>query len=763
MRLKRAFADLPLQRKLLRLVSIAAVFALLVAAVAVIAYDFGTHRPRANEEAREQVRSIAAILAAAVEFQDASTAEAYLGAFGRQRGVRALAIVMADGQRFAGYLEPGTRQVDFSDPKLTERARAQNEIVVMQPIESEMVQATLWMSARLPPLLERLPGYATLLGVTALSLFALAIMLSITVRRAISEPVQALADAARDVTRRQDYSSRVPAPRNDEIGQLAGAFNTMLATIEQREQALQSSEETARRQLLEIEAIYSTAQVGLCVVDLELRYVRVNQRLAEITGREAQQMIGATISEVVPDLAATLNPICQRVIETGHPVLNQEVSRPASQRHEAAYWLVNHHPLRDEADVIRGINVAVVEITERKRAEQDRIKLESQLRQAQKMEALGTLAGGIAHDFNNVLTAVAGNAQLALEDLPPDHPAMISLREIQRGTERARDLVRRILAFSRPEQNVQHLIDLRPVVDEVLRLLRATASKMIDIRLEVESDLPVVRADATQVHQVLMNLCTNACDAMKRGGTLTVRLRGVRTDSRLYALSQDLPPGNYLRVSVEDTGTGIQPDVIERVFEPFFTTKPPGEGTGLGLSMVHGIMRGHRGAILMRSTPGEGTVFDLYFPASEEFAAPADPLAPTSAKPAGEGEHILYVDDEEALVYLVLRTMERMGYRVTGMTQPQEAIDAIRAEPGRFDLVISDLGMPGMSGMELAAELLAIRADLPIIITSGYVRAEDAQEAERIGVRDIVLKPNTVAEMGELIRERLNELRTKAQ
>ncbi len=237
-------------------------------------------------------------------------------------------------------------------------------------------------------------------------------------------------------------------------------------------------------------------------------------------------------------------------------------------------------------------------------------------------------------------------------------------------------------------------------------------------------------------------------------------LRANACDSLLDSPSPDLHPGCYLRISVEDTGTGIPPELIERVFEPFFTTKGHGEGTGLGLSVVHGIVRGHRGAILVRSEPGTGTVFDLYFPAAERQAVDAATTSASAAMPAGKGENVLYVDDEEQLVHLVTRMMERMGYNVTGHDAPSRG-DRCRAAPTRrrFDLVLSDLGMPGMSGMDLAEALLQIRPELPIIITSGYVRAEDARRAEQIGVRDVVLKPNTVAEIGQLIRDRLDALK----
>ncbi len=757
------FADLPLQRKLFLLFALATLFALLIAAALVAVYEITTYRPRAHQEALGWAQSIASTMTAAVEFNDASTANRYLRAFGQQRDIRALAIVMADGTTFAEYAAPGTQRIDFSAAAARELERMDGDVIVSQPIKARVeTNPVLWMRIGLTPFSDRLIAYALLLGAAALTLLGLMIVLSLLVRRTISEPVQQLAAAAREVTERRDYSRRVPSPRHDEVGQLAHAFNTMLATVEERELALKSSEEVARRQLAVTEAIYASAQVGLCVIDHEGRYIRVNQRLAELVGRRVDELLGHTMDEVVPDLAPTLLAIAQDVFETGAPVHDVEVHRTANDSRGDNYWIVSQHPLSDRSGTIVGVNMVVVDITARRRAEQERLALEGQLRQSQKMEALGTLAGGIAHDFNNVLTAIGGNAQLGLEDLPPEHPATVALREIRRGVERARDLVRRILAFSRPEQNVQRIIDVRPIAEEAIRLLRATEPKTIDIRLDAAPDLPQVRADATQIHQVLVNLGTNACDAMQRsGGVLTIRLRGVRTDSRLQALYPDITPGHYLRISVEDTGTGIEPAVLDRIFEPFFTTKPPGEGTGLGLSVVHGIMRGHHGGILVHSKVGEGTSFDLYLPAATEPSERPDEPERALVPHAGEGERILYVDDEEQLVFLVTRMMERMGYRVRGMTHPREAIEAVRENPGGFDLIISDLGMPEMSGLDLAAQLIAIRADLPIIITSGYVRPEDKIKADRLGVRDIVLKPNTVAEMSELIRERLSGLKAR--
>jgi PAS domain S-box-containing protein len=753
-----AVGNLPLRRKLLLLVAIAAVVALLLATLAAALYEFTTSRPRAEAEAQAQVQSIAPIVAAAVEFQDARTATQYLSAFGRAPNLEALAIVQEGGTTFAEYHREGTSPIDFADASARRRLLGQRRILATSIIQTQGgARADLWIAVRLQPFSERIWEYVPLLGAVALSLLALAAMLSVTIRRAISEPIQALAVAARDVTARRDYRRRVSSPGDDEVGQLGRDFNAMLEAVEERELALRRSEETARRQLIEIESIYANARVALCVIDLELRYVRINKLMAEMAGQQSEALIGCTIEKATPEIATLLTPICRQVLDSGEPVTNIELQVGTAEDGAPRYWIGSHHALREEAGNVIGVNISFHDITDRKRASAERAKLEAQLRQSQKMEALGTLAGGIAHDFNNVLTAVSGNAQLAMEDLPKDHPAAVSIGEIRRATERAKDLVRRILAFSRPEQNIQNLIHLQPVVEEALRLLRATVPKMIDIRLEAEPDLPTVMADATQVHQVLMNLGTNACDAMKaRGGILTVRLVHANIDASLQTLSPDLHPGSYLCMSVEDTGTGIPPELIERVFEPFFTTKAHGEGTGLGLSVVHGIVRGHRGAILVRSEPGSGTAFDLYFPAAGAQPEDSTTASSSSAAPIGRGEHVLYVDDEEQLVFLVTRMMQRMGYNVTGMTRASEAIEAVQADPLRFDLVLSDLGMPGMSGMDLAAELLKIRPDLPIIITSGFVRAEDARLAEQIGVRDVVMKPNTVAEISQLIRDRLD-------
>jgi PAS domain S-box-containing protein len=386
----------------------------------------------------------------------------------------------------------------------------------------------------------------------------------------------------------------------------------------------------------------------------------------------------------------------------------------------------------------------------------DRERTQAQLRQAQRMQALGTLAGGIAHDFNNVLVAISGNAELATNALPAEHPSRRHLRRIEQATERATDLVRRILAFSRPQEPRRSSLPLQPVIEEVLTLLRATLPASIEIRTVFDPDAPPVLADASQVHQVLMNLGTNAAHAMQAsGGVLAVRLQTVTRDAGAAAVAPELRGGRYVELSVSDTGCGMDRATLERIFEPFYTTKAPGQGTGLGLSVVHGIMKSHDGAITVESQPGVGTTFTLHFPAADPEVVEAGPSPAGEAR--GDGQHILVVDDEETVVEVATLVLERLGYRVTGSTDPARALAEFRSRPEEFAAVVTDLSMPGLSGAELVQQLRLIRRDVPVLLTSGYVRDDQAEALQRLDVGDVVLKPSLVAELGR----RLHRLLTR--
>jgi len=375
----------------------------------------------------------------------------------------------------------------------------------------------------------------------------------------------------------------------------------------------------------------------------------------------------------------------------------------------------------------------------------ERVGLEEQLRQSQKMQALGTLAGGIAHDFNNILTAINGNAELAIEEATADDPVRVSIQEIRKAGQRAKDLVKQILIFSRRQETRRQVIALGPVVDEALRLLRTSLPKTLSITTHEAPGLPKVLADATQIHQIIMNLGTNAGHAMGERGTLAVDLERVVIGED-GGPSGELRPGPHVRLTVRDTGTGMSPEVLRRVFEPFFTTKGTA-GTGLGLSVVHGIMRDHEGAITVDSELGRGTTFHLFFPATA--AADTAPAAGTVERARGRGEHIMLVDDEESLVFVTSRILTRLGYRCTAFTSPHDALQAFRTGPRGFDAVVTDLSMPGMSGLDLIHAVKAIRGDIPIGIASGTpAETERAKTAEA----DVMIhKPATIDELAEAV------------
>jgi len=378
----------------------------------------------------------------------------------------------------------------------------------------------------------------------------------------------------------------------------------------------------------------------------------------------------------------------------------------------------------------------------------------AQLR-SHKLEALGTLAGGVAHDFNNILLAIMGNAGLAEADLPPDHPVRDNLAEITRATNRAADLVRRILGFSRPQDERQSPISLRPVVEEAVNLLRASLPAMIHITTTYADDLPHVTANATQMHQVVVNLGTNAAHALGvRGGDMQVALDAVTLSAEDAAGLSGLHEGLHVRLTVTDTGSGIDQATLDRIFDPYFTTKPASQGTGLGLAVVHGIIVSHHGAITVRSTFGQGSAFTIYLPAAHGATEQAHLAA--DGVPRGRGEHVLFIDDEPALVRLGIRVLERLGYRVTGCQDPSAALEMFRSDPKAFDLVLTDLAMPPMTGFDVAQAILALRPSIPVLLTSGYMRTEDRDAAVALGIRDVLPKPTTRELLGRTLRQVLD-------
>jgi PAS domain S-box-containing protein len=400
------------------------------------------------------------------------------------------------------------------------------------------------------------------------------------------------------------------------------------------------------------------------------------------------------------------------------------------------------------------------DISELKAAEAHQRALETQLRESQKMEAIGTLAGGVAHDFNNLLAAILGNLALAREDVGPDHLAQESLAEIGRAAIRARQLVQQILAFSRRQTQELQRQPLLPLVEDALRLLRSLLPAGVRLNTRLGAAAMPVLADATQIQQVLMNLCTNAWQAMgAQPGDITVALRETPVDAALALKLGGIDPGAYVCLSVADNGPGMGADTQRRIFEPFFTTKAPGSGTGLGLSVVHGIVKAHRGAIAVHSVPGEGARFDVYLPLASNAAtaeAPSGQVPGPAPAPAAAGRHIVYVDDYEALVFLAGRLLRKHGYRVTTFVSGEEALDWFRRSQEPVDLLVTDQNMPGMSGVELVRAVRELRPSQRMAIVSGHVNEQLVNEAQAVGVSDVLGKQDSMDALAESVRQLLD-------
>jgi signal transduction histidine kinase/CheY-like chemotaxis protein len=386
----------------------------------------------------------------------------------------------------------------------------------------------------------------------------------------------------------------------------------------------------------------------------------------------------------------------------------------------------------------------------------ERQRLEEQYRHSQKMEAVGTLAGGIAHDFNNILTGISGYCELAQIESEPGSPVVPHLQAVKDGARRATELVRQIMAFSRQQQPRRQALQLSDVVDEAMKLLRATIPATIEIKTHYDENLPLVLADPTSVHQVVVNLGTNASHAMKdRPGRLDVSLARVEVDADFVEAHPGLRAGPHVRLIVSDTGTGMDAATLARIFEPFFTTKGPGEGTGLGLAVVHGIVKSHDGGVFVYSQPGLGTKFQVYFPVHAGASA-GEPGA-TARVPRGHGERILYVDDEALLARMGRQILQRLGYVAETYEDPMQALAAFRSRPAEFKALVTDLTMPGMTGLELARQVQRIRSDLPIILMSGYTATLTPEKFREMGIREFLMKPHSVDSLGTAIHRVLTD------
>ena len=403
------------------------------------------------------------------------------------------------------------------------------------------------------------------------------------------------------------------------------------------------------------------------------------------------------------------------------------------------------------AEFLKDVANALAGIIMRRHVEKEKINLQRQIQQTHKMESVGTLAGGIAHDFNNILFPVLGYTEMLLTDIPEDSPWRDSLKGIYAGALRAKTLVKQILTFSRQDKNEMILMKIQPIIKEALKLIRATIPTTIEIKQNIDVDCGVIKADPIQIHQIVMNLSTNAYHAMeKEGGVMEVGVKEIQF-GEYDILTPDMIPGPYVCLTISDTGRGMDKELSQKIFDPFFTTKEIGKGTGMGLSVVHGIVNSMGGTIHVYSEPGKGTKFNVYFPGEKKFLQEQIKHYKTPIK--GRREHILLVDDEESIIIMEKRMLERLDYQVTTCTSSLEALEAFRAQPDKFDLVITDMAMPNMPGDKLSAELIKIRPDISILICTGFSETMSEEKAVSLGIKGFLLKPIVMQDLAQKIRE----------
>ncbi len=504
------------------------------------------------------------------------------------------------------------------------------------------------------------------------------------------------------------------------------------------EQAIAESEEWLR-------AIFQTNPDPVVVYDGQGHPKYLNPAFTRVFGWTHDELKGSRIPFVPEDQVEVSQQKIREVYEIGGSVRFE--TRRLTKDGRVLDVIVSAAARKDKDGNWSEMVVNLTDITERKRIAQ-------QLQQSQKMEAIGTLTGGIAHDFNNILSIIIGNTEIAMDDLQSWHPVYNHLNEIKLASMRAKDVVRQLLSFSRKSEQRKKPLHLRELLEESLQLMRATIPASIEIRSSSDPNLKSIAADPTQIHQIIINLCTNAAHAMERdGGLLDVTLSNQKVDAAAAAQHHSLAPGGYVQLRVRDTGCGIDPRIKDRIFDPYFTTKESGKGSGIGLSVVHGIVRDHNGVISVDSALGAGTTVTVWFPA---ISARPEQAPVEKDRRIGGSERILFVDDELAMTAMVKTALARLGYQVETATDPEKALAQLRSTPRPIDLLITDMTMPRMTGAQLITQALALHPDLPTILCTGYSEKINAQQAGALGIGLYLEKPFRQSDLAEAVRKVLD-------
>lgn len=501
--------------------------------------------------------------------------------------------------------------------------------------------------------------------------------------------------------------------------------------------------------------LFENAGDAILVLDFKGRILDANRIACERLGYSRKELLNLNWSDIeVREQNESAKDRLEELHQEGHLIFET-----AHKCRDGKVVPIEMSSCIAEYDREQTVLIIARDISERKEAEKEKGLLQAQLKQAQKMEAIGTLAGGIAHDFNNILTPISGYTELALRKIPEESKARTNLEQVLTAVQRAKGLVQQILTFSRQEGQQKCSLEIKSIIKEALKLLRASLPATIEIRSYINAEGSVI-ANPTQIHQVMLNLCTNAHHAMREnGGTLEIRLDDIDLTPQQAKHVPDLKSGPYVCLTTSDTGHGMTKDMLDRIFDPYFTTKPEGEGTGMGLSVVHGIVKSHGGDIIVESEPGKGSIFKVFFPRNQEIDPKKEEPKRSVPLPRGS-ESILIVDDEKTVTDVMEQMLVDLGYCVKSHNNSLEALEFFSLSPFSFDLVISDMTMPKMTGAKLISEIHRVRPDIPVIMATGNRKEINPEQAEAFGIRFFLLKPPSIEDLALAVRDVLDKHKT---